>query len=78
MNAILVVGIWMACAIASAGIQFAYFQRKWPSLAAGSAREDLGMALLFGIVLGPVGPLIAFFQSGFCQYGWTLRWRAAK
>ncbi len=69
-----IISAWIACGLYAAGTYFAYFQRKWPSIAIENAREDLASAVLFGIT-GPVGAFVGFFMSGFNRYGWSVRER---
>lgn len=63
--------IWIGFGVAGAGFQFAYFHGEFPSPT--NWRDDLGIALLWGCVLGPIGLLMSFFLSGFGRHGWRLR-----
>jgi hypothetical protein len=79
MDAYTVIAIaigWIVCGVLSAGIDVAYFQQKFPSLA--SYRKDLGFALLMGLIFGPIALMVSFFTSGFCEHGWYLRYREPK
>lgn len=73
MMPLLIAAAWVACGIASAGFDFAYFQGKYPTIAKESRLEDLGQALLLGIITGPVALVVAFCLGGFGKYGWRLR-----
>ena len=68
-----IVAVWLACAFVSTGITVAFFQRSFPQISKESYREDLGNAIFFALVFGPVWLFISLCLSGFCQYGWTLR-----
>ena len=62
--------LWMALGLLGAGWTNAYFGRKFDSVA--EPREDIAFALMFAF-LGPICAFVAFFLSGFGQYGWSLR-----
>ena len=66
------VAIWLVSSVLSAGIYFAYFQGRFPPLAAKDRRRDCIGAWSYGLVFGPVGLLVALPASGFCAYGWRL------
>lgn len=72
MTIALIIAAWLACGIGGAGFCFAYFQGRYPTLAARDRREDLGNACLVAM-FGPLGLVIAFCLSGFGEYGWRLR-----
>jgi hypothetical protein len=70
---LLVVG-WIVCGAFAYAIRFAYFQRKYPTLAQKDRRiDDMGAAMLFGLIFGPIALVIELFSSGFAEYG--LKWR---
>ncbi len=71
--ALSVVVLWVACGIGAAGLSFAYFQGKYPTIAATNRRADLGNALMMGLVFGPIALFAEFFLSGFGEHGWRLR-----
>lgn len=64
---------WLIGAAFSYAISFAYFQRSFSLLSQQNLRRDAGSALLFGLVFGPFGMVLAFFLSGFAEHG--LKWR---
>lgn len=64
---------WLACAVATAGISFAYVKGRILGMAEEYYREQLCYAWVFGIVLGPIGLVVAIIDSGFCKYGWRLK-----
>ena len=72
MILILFIILWVACGVATVGITFAYFQSKFPLIAAENEREDLGAGFLFGLT-GPIGLIVLFFATGFAQFGWRIR-----
>ena len=53
----------------------AYSKGKWPSIY--DHRDDLGAALLFGLIGGlllpVVGVVVIFLFTGFAKYGWSLK-----
>jgi len=63
----------LICAALFAGIFFAYFQAKFPSIAEEGRREDLGCAWGMGLLFGPVALIVGIFMSGFMEHG--VRWR---
>lgn len=69
---VIFVVFWLLCGLLEAGMNFAYFQDKYPNHAERDKREDLGDALLMGLMYGPIGATIEFFESGFAEYGWRL------
>lgn len=71
--AAIVVIVWLACAVLTAGMDFAYFQGKFPTIAKESRREHMGSAWLSGLLFGPLGTVIVFFCTGFAKHGWRLR-----
>lgn len=73
MTVVLIVGGWIACGIACAGFNFAYFQGKWPTLAAAHYCEDLSLAIGLGLIFGPIGLVCELIHGGLGQYGWRLR-----
>ena len=70
--AILVPILWFLCGFIQAGISIADFQRSFPNIAVETYRNDVGLAIMLGL-LGPVGLCISFLTSGFCKHGWSLR-----
>jgi hypothetical protein len=61
--------VWLLCACLTYGINFGYFQREFAGIAEITRRSDMAMAMAFGLFLGPLGLLVSFFLSGFCQHG---------
>jgi hypothetical protein len=61
--------LWFACGLASAGLDNAYFQRKWCYPHEG--RQDLGRSLIL-VPGGPISLAIEFFLNGMGEYGWSL------
>lgn len=64
---------WAAPGLLSAGFTYAYFQGEFPKQAHASRRQDLGAALLMGILCGPMALIVAYCLSGFGKHGWRLR-----
>ena len=66
---IIILGLifWIACGYAAYGMTFAYFQRKFPSIAEGHVAADKKLARLVFLV-GPFGLLVSMC-SGYLQYG---------
>jgi len=72
-------GVWVACALAAAGLFNAFLQEEFHDLGAKDQRQNFGIAILFGLMGGPISLFVAFFMTGFCQYGWTLStWDAGE
>lgn len=69
-NIILGVGFWLLCALYATGTMFAYFRHGY---CVTSARNDLAFALGWGLFGGPISAVVAFFFSGFNEYGWRLK-----
>lgn len=71
--------VWIICGVISYGINFAYYQRKWPSIAQEGYRED--MIFCAGIsLLGPanlLGSIVLFWhRNGFrhiFMYGFKIK-----
>lgn len=59
---------WIVCGVLTYGITFAYFQKKYPIIARESYREDMGIAVFYGL-LGPIGLFVILVSSGFAKYG---------
>jgi MFS family permease len=73
----IVIGGWLVCGVLSAGITFAWFQgdytdHRYVWRQNMGWRQDLGCAILLGLIGGPVGLVIVFCLSGFCEDGWRL------
>lgn len=67
---------WLATGILSIGFDFAYFQRKYPSLRKQQFAWDQ-QSCLIAILGGPFGILIVFFLPGNNPakfYGWLWPW----
>ena len=60
--------LYLSCGVIAAGIRLPYIRKD----SSESFRSDLGESLLFGLVFGPIGLIIALFNSGFCEHGWRL------
>lgn len=61
---------WLCCAVLSAGIYFAHFQEKFPTIAKQQYRQDLAMAWMWGLFFAPMSLVLGIFLSGFLQHGW--------
>ena len=71
-----VIFIWLISGVIGSGFMVAHFQRTYPSIAAETYRQDLGLALLLAIA-GPIFGIVAFGISGFGESGWQL-WRKSN
>ena len=67
--AALITALWISAGLIGAGWSNAYFQRKFVLLCEG--RSDLARSLVF-VPTGPINMFVAFFFTGFGQYGWSL------
>jgi len=70
-----VLGVWLISALIVAGWNFAYMQGIFQRTADGNRREDLGWAMVIGMLygcLGPIGVLLAWLMTGFAEHGWRL------
>lgn len=67
-----VISWWLVCGFLAYGLTFAYFQRKYPVLAAHDVADDRDFALKFAC-MGPFALLLAFGLSEFGRYGWTIK-----
>lgn len=80
-SVVLLVLSYICCAASIASLFFAYFQRKFPSVAAEEERSDVGAAWMMGLILGVLGPfgvLTAYFMTGLAEYGSLLPWIRSK
>ncbi len=68
----LIVAVWAACGVFAYGLAFAFFQRKWPSLAELDHWGDRGFAVFVG-VMGPIGLGVSYFCGERGAFG--LKWR---
>lgn len=59
---------WVACGVAEAGFNYAYFQRQFPAIADGMRRPDVKVSLIFSL-LGPIA-LVATLIAGGHKHGW--------
>lgn len=64
-----IITFWLICAVASAGFSNAYFARKYDLC---QARSDLGFAIGYSLVGGPVALFVTLMFGGFGEYGWSL------
>jgi hypothetical protein len=62
--------LWVLLGVPGAGWMYADMQGKYGDL---DWRQDLGIAVLLSILLGPGFSLMAFCVSGFAENGWRLR-----
>lgn len=60
---------WVGSGLLHAGLFYAHFQRKFPTIADQYRAENTNMALVTGALLGPVA-LFATLASGFFRHGW--------
>jgi hypothetical protein len=67
------IAVWVVCGVFTYGFTFAYFQRKWPRLAAQYYSSDRKFAVAIGLT-GPFGLLGAFIGAG-GTYQYGLKWR---
>lgn len=76
MSILLVVIVWIVCAIVAAGGFFANLQGDireiYPASAAKHRRENLGASLGLGLACGPLALVVSVFATGFYQHGWRL------
>jgi hypothetical protein len=72
---ILTLIIWLACGIVAAGWLLPFFLHAYspPHHAKEDYREVLGASLGLGLIGGPMALFVAFFITGFGQYGWWRR-----
>jgi hypothetical protein len=61
--------LWILCGIVAAGIHYAYFQRRFPSLANEMRERDILHAYSWAIY-GPVGLIVSLCLSERLRYGW--------
>ncbi len=65
--------IYILSTIATCGMVFRNLQASQPTLPDENRRQNLGFAVLIGMLLGaagPVGVLVAWLLSGFAENGW--------
>lgn len=55
MKYLLIYGVFhLVCGVLAWGIDFAYFQRGWPTLAKENYKRDLKVAIVTNIIGGPI------------------------
>ena len=59
---------WVCCSVLSYGINFAYFQRAFPTLAKFDYKKDKYFSIAFSVA-GPFSLVITYFMSDFAKYG---------
>lgn len=64
----LVGAAWVACGVAEAGFNYAYFQRCFPAIADEMRQHDIKSSWLFSL-FGPLA-LLASILSGMHKHGW--------
>lgn len=70
-KAMVVVG-WLLCSLYAAGTLHADFQGEFPNIACKNNRHDLAFSTGYSLIFGPAAAVVAFFGSGFNEYGWNL------
>lgn len=63
----IVAAMWLFCAALSFGMINAYFSGKYPRVETG--RDDIGEYIVVSVLFGPLGTVLFYFLSGFCEYG---------
>lgn len=71
MIAAIVVTVWLASAALTVAMGNGYSAGGWPELR-DNWREDIGLFLVIGLLLGPLGAVLTFLMTGFARHG--LRW----
>lgn len=68
---ILYVVFAITCGILTYGMNFAYVQRQWPIIAKSNYREDIGICMIFGILVAiiPFLFIVSFGLTGFAKHG---------
>lgn len=69
---ILLAVLWLACPILCYAMDLAYFQGRYPVLAKERLCQDKMEALVsgaFGLLLGPIGVMVAFIMFDFAKHG---------
>lgn len=64
---------WFICSFLSYGISFAYAQRTYPAIADEMRISDMADSIFFGLFFGPIGLVVIFFLSGFCEHGFKFK-----
>jgi len=59
---------WVICGVISYGLDFAYFQRKYPSLAEQDYKRDIRMCIFFAI-FGPINLIEIILMRNDYLYG---------
>lgn len=73
---VLLIIAWLFCSYVAGGIDYRYFQAKWPDLADAQRREDAGKAMTF-VFAGPIYLFASLTQSGMAEYGIEWKWIVA-
>lgn len=66
---------WFACGVLSAGMMFAFNQRRYRCISRQCFGDDQFMAA-FAILVGPIGLAATFITYGFFSHGWLWPWSA--
>ena len=63
--------VWVVCGVLSYGLNFAFFQRKFPTL----ADEEYARDLRFAVITSFLGPVALFANLCACGIKHGLKWR---
>lgn len=72
MTPLIILAAWLCCPVLCYGMDLAYFQREYPMIAKESASSDRVEAVvsgLFGLTLGPLALVVAFFMFKKAKHG---------
>lgn len=67
----LIIIAYIVSSVISYGATFAYFQRKFPSIAEEFYREDMGFAIAMALL--PFSIVLSFVMSGFYKHGFKFK-----
>ena len=61
---------WLICSSLAAGFYLSNVHNKYSLISEKYYRENLGMAWILSLLLGPVSLILSLFLTGFWEYGW--------
>lgn len=64
--------VWVACGVATAGITYAEFDGEFPDSRGPDRHRELLMMSISFAMFGPFGLLVSFVNSGLARHGWRL------
>lgn len=74
---VLLITIWIICAVCTLGITVAYFQERFPPIKKETYWGDVKTGIILG-VMGPLALIMTYFLSEKMKYGWYIKYRPVE